>query len=128
MNVHVLLYRNSEDSQLVSTLDDVLKNGAFLQWNGDNGEVETTRKLLKSFSVQVMNFVKDSAQLLYAANQDRHDTKRTVFLLHNGRCRMSGKSHMTFSDMNVVLFFVAAIHEILNSQVMNDQLEGEWVV
>lgn len=113
----MLLNRDNGNANLLKVLNDVLRNGVFLQWSGEK-ELDITKKLLLSLAKQTMEFIRDSKHHLYAAHQDRNDTKRTVFILQDGKCRLSGKSHTTFSDMNVALLFVATIFEILNTQML----------
>ena len=95
----------------------ITKNKCFSKWASEE-ERSTTMELVIKTCSYIEDFVRRSATLLYAASFERGDTKRTVFLLQDGECRLTGKAHVLVEDVQLCIVLVNMIHQILSAQII----------
>lgn len=115
--------RRSKSDDILKALLNVVKQGVFFEWVSKR-EVEVTFQLVDKISIFLEEFLHESATLLHAASFERNYTKRTVFLLQNGKCRLAGKAHVVLNDLSVCLLLVNILRSIFSSGVMVELSES----
>ena len=97
----------------------ITKNGCFSKWTSEE-EKSTSMELVTKTCCFIEDFIRESASLLHAASFERGDTKRTVFLLQDGECRLTGKAHVVLEDVQLCIVLVNMVHQILSTKIVLD--------
>ena len=108
-------------------LKDLVKTDIFLQWNSDK-EINITTQLVQAISLKVRCFINTTAVLLHACEQERFEGKSTVFLLHEGNVRLTGKAHRHNDDINECLLLIDVLKIIFNSSIFDYTTEYVYFV
>uniref|UniRef100_A0A7M5TZX2 UBC core domain-containing protein n=2 Tax=Clytia hemisphaerica TaxID=252671 RepID=A0A7M5TZX2_9CNID len=111
----------------LETYKSITLNGSFIIWSHDTQEQQLTTKLAVNLSKYLEKFISQSATLLHAASFERGDTKRTVFLLQDGECRLTGKAHVVLEDVQLCLVLTNLLYQILTSKVLDDSPDSQEV-
>lgn len=104
-------------SKALDTFKVITKNKCFTKWTTEDERRITIELVTKTCSF-IESFIRQSATLLHAASFERGDTKRTVFLLQDGECRLTGKAHVLVEDVQLCIVLVNMIHQILSTQIV----------
>ena len=100
-------------------------NGSLIIWSHDTQEQQLTTTLAINLSKYLEKFITESATLLHAASFERGDTKRTVYLLQDGECRLTGKAHVVLEDVQLCLVVTNLLYQILSSKVLDDSPDAQ---
>ena len=97
----------------------ITKNECLSKWSSDE-EPAISMDIVNNVITYLEVFVKKSSSTIHP---ERNDTTRTIFLLHDGDCRLTGTAHVGLDDFQLSLVLVNLVHQILSSQVISRFVE-----
>lgn len=119
--IRFFLPRNNsiENTDLTQILKGIEKSGLFLLFSS-NDEVKASYEIADTITLKVKSFIEDSVVLLQSCQHERSDSKRTVFTLHNGKVRLTGKCHQIENDVAECMHLLSLLKRIFGSNVLHD--------
>ena len=99
-------------------LKGIEKSGLFLLFSS-SAEVDVTFQIADTIASKVQLFIESSIVLLQSCQHERTDSKRTVFTLHNGNVRFTGKCHQLENDVTECIHLLNLLKSIIGSNALH---------
>ena len=108
-----------ENTELTDILKGIEKSGLFLLFS-TNEEIDVTFQIADTIATKVKSFINRSVVLLQSRQHERSDSKRTIFSLHDGNVRLTGKCHQVQNDVTECIHLLDLLKRIIGSNVLHD--------